>query len=119
MPTKNADGSPMRSKIASIQEKKNFPEVANKYQVIADDSVTVLVPPLLGRFERREPVRSADVARGSVRIRRKAAEKMSLRPLCDRRELYAWTLDYDPDFLGYMKGVLDRDQALAGEFLSA
>ncbi len=106
-------------KIEESEKKKNYPEVSQLYKVIEDESVTVLVEPTLSRFETGESLRSADIVRGSVRIRKNAAKKLSLRALYGSEELYAWTLAYDPAFLGYMDGVLNADAAFAGEFLNA
>ena len=51
------------------------------------------------------------------------ARRYSITPCATYRggrgELYAWTLDYDPDFLGYMDGVLKTKAVAAGEFMNA
>lgn len=104
--------------IKKAEKQRDFPEVAKRYRVIEDQTVTVLVPPILGLFESGEKLRSIDILRGSVRIRKTAAKKLGLRPLAANDELFAWTLDYDPLFLGYMKGVLTASSAEAGEFFN-
>ena len=105
-------------KITKPETTRNFPELAKNYRVIEDETALVLVNPLLERFEGGERLRPSDIVRGSVRIRVNALQKLNVRSLHGSDEMYAWTLDYDPDFLGYMKGVLDSASALAGEFLN-
>jgi len=105
--------------IEELEKKKDYPGVSERYRVIPDETVTVLVEPTLSRFESGERLRSVDIVRGSVRIRRATAKRMALRPLRVSEELFGWTLDYEPEFLGYMKGVLDTNAAIAGEFLEA
>ena len=103
--------------IKKAENQRDFPEVAKSYRVIDDQTVTVLVPPVLELFESGEKLRSIDILRGSVRIR-KTSKKLGLRPLAANDELFAWTLDYDPLFLGYMQGVLTASSAEAGEFFN-
>lgn len=105
--------------IEELEKKKDYPGVSERYRVIPDETVTVLVEPTLSRFESGERLRSVDIVRGSVQIRRAAAKRMALRPLRGNDELFGWTLDYEPELLGYMKGVLDTAAAMAGEFLGA
>jgi hypothetical protein len=48
-----------------------------------------------------------------VQIWAKKLDKLPVRPICGKKELLAWTGKYDPDFLGYMSGVLDISNFLA------
>lgn len=105
--------------IRALEHKKDFPGVASKYRVIEDETVTVLVDPIRSAFERGDDLRPADIVRGSIRIRKKLEQKYALRKLDHKGELFAWTLDYDPGFLGYMKGVLKMNATIAGEFTDA
>jgi CRISPR/Cas system-associated endonuclease/helicase Cas3 len=107
------------TQIPTLERKKDFPEVASKYRVIEDETITVLVPPILGAFEIGQKLSPAEMVRGSVRLRKQAIKKYALRPLAGTEELFAWTLDYDPDFLGYMDGVLKTNSVIAGEFTNA
>jgi CRISPR-associated endonuclease/helicase Cas3 len=105
--------------IRDLEHKKNFPDVAHEYRVIEDETVIVLVDPTRSAFESGNKVTAAEIVRGSVRVRKSLEKKYALRPLDGKDELFAWTLDYDPDFLGYMDGVLRTKSVIAGEFTSA
>jgi CRISPR-associated endonuclease/helicase Cas3 len=107
------------AEIKRAEEARSLKTVDELYNVIADETITVLVNPALKRFEDGEQLRSIDIVRGSVRLRKKAAEKFAVRPVAGSDELYAWTLDYDPKFLGYMEGALKTNASLAGEFMNA
>ncbi|HEX4807715.1 MAG TPA: DEAD/DEAH box helicase family protein [Bryobacteraceae bacterium] len=115
----NKAGPDDLSAIRAAEEKKDFEAVAKLYRVIEDETVTVLVKPMLGRFESGESLKPIDLVRGSVKIRRRALAKLSVRSVRGSEELYAWTLNYDPGFLGYMDGVLQAQGAAAGDFLHA
>jgi CRISPR-associated endonuclease/helicase Cas3 len=85
----------------------NFPEVAKLYRVIDSDTRTVVVDPeLLKRLQNRQRVSWQELMRGSVQIWAKKVKELSIRPLEHHEELFYWTGVYDPDFLGYMAGVL-------------
>jgi CRISPR-associated endonuclease/helicase Cas3 len=86
---------------------QDFPAVAKSYQVIESDTRIVVVDAeLAGMLERRERVRWRDLVRGSVQIWARKVEEWQIRPIPGHDELYYWTGPYDPEFLGYMKGVL-------------
>ena len=40
-------------------------------------------------------------------------DQLGLQVLPGHREIYAWNDAYDPDFLGYMKGVLRLEDFIA------
>ena len=105
--------------IQDLEHKKNFPEVAAKYRVIEDETFTVLVEPTLSAFEKGQKLTPADIVSGSVKLRKHALKKFAARPLAGKDDLFAWTLAYDPAFLGYMRGVLDTNSVAAGDFTSA
>ena len=55
---------------------------------------------------------------GSVQIWANKIEKLGLSLLNHNRrssefEIFDWEYDYDPDFLGYMEGVLKLDQFIS------
>jgi len=47
-----------------------------------------------------------DLLRNSVQLWSQKINLLSLEPVRGHEELYKWTAPYDPDFLGYMEGVL-------------
>jgi CRISPR-associated endonuclease/helicase Cas3 len=86
---------------------EEFPRVAELYRVIDSDTRTVVVDPeLVRRLENRERVPWRELLRGSVQIWARKVQDLGLQRSDKHEELYYWTGVYDPDFLGYMAGVL-------------
>ena len=63
----------------------------------------------MNRLEKREQVPWRELLRGSVQIWKWKVQELKLRLVEGHEELYCWTAPYDPDFLGYMAGVLPLD----------
>jgi len=93
--------------LRKAERREDFPEVAKLYQVIDSDTRTVVVDAdLVKRIDNGDRVPWRDLVRGTVQIRARNIERWAVRPVRDQEELYYWTGVYDPDFLGYMAGVL-------------
>jgi CRISPR-associated endonuclease/helicase Cas3 len=93
--------------------------VAQQYRVIDADTQTVVVDTVLvGRLKKGERVPWRDLVRGSVQMWRKRVQSLALLPVQQDGELFYWTGPYDPEFLGYMVGVLPliqgRDTGIYG-----
>lgn len=90
------------------ENKMDYPEVARLCRVIDSDTRVVIVnPQLVKSIEQRLAVSHRDIVRNSVQIWAKKIEKLKMvRPVRGKEELLAWTGKYDPDFLGYMAGVI-------------
>ncbi len=85
----------------------DFTGVAEKYRVVEDDTRLVVVgADLRRRLHARDKVTSRELLLGSVRVREHKIEVLKIRELPMLPEVYEWTAPYDPDFLGYMAGVL-------------
>ena len=103
--------------IRHAEDKRDFPEVAELYQVIDENTVTAVVDKELAeRLRRHERVDPIEVLKHSVRIRRCKVVEYSLTPIIED-EIYEWTLNYDPELLGYMAGVLEAGLTDSGRFL--
>jgi CRISPR-associated endonuclease/helicase Cas3 len=102
----NADNNP----IVELERKKDFPSVKDKFKVIDANTVTAIIDrEICERIKRHEKVDFIELQQKSVSIYSNNINKFalsSLRSLRGFNELYAWILDYDSDFLGYMAGVL-------------
>jgi len=86
---------------------EEFPEVAQLYRVIDSNTRTVVVDRSLARkLENGERVSWRELLKGSVQIWAKKLDMLSVRQFDHFDELYHWTSVYDPDFLGYMAGIL-------------
>ena len=103
--------------ICQAEAGMEYPQVSELCRVIEGDARLVIVAPklvaALEQFERVDPIR---LLRHSVQIRTRNVERFPVRPVFARsgKELYAWTAAYDPDFLGYMAGVLPILDGLRG-----
>jgi CRISPR-associated endonuclease/helicase Cas3 len=101
------------SKLVEKEKEMEYPTVSDLCRVITDQSTLVLVNSDLAKAVRKgEKVPRLRVLRESVRVWTSKIERKQL-PLSlvlgnegDPNALYSWDAAYDPDFLGYMAGVL-------------
>lgn len=97
--------------LTKAEEARDYPAVAQHGRVIqADTRLVVVQPRLKKRLRAHHAVSFADLLRGSVQIWSTRIDALRLEPLPGRRELYGWDYAYDPDFVGYMAGVLANEQ---------
>jgi len=99
----NADRNP----VVIAERNKEFPSVKDQFKVIPANTVTAIIDKeICERIEQRAKVDFLELQQKSVSIYTNNISKFSLRPLQGFKDLYAWSLDYDSDFLGYMSGIL-------------
>ena len=99
--------------LAKAENEMEYPTVSELCRVITDQSTLVLVNPDVAKAIRKgEKVSHLCLLRESVRVWTSKIERKQL-PLSlvlgsegDPNALYSWDAEYDPDFLGYMAGVL-------------
>jgi len=102
------------------EKKMEYPSVSMACRVIDTDTRTVLIDHSLAEALRKgERVSRVEIMKYSVQIWASKIAKLAIEPvITDGRSsdfgFYIWNYDYDPDFLGYMKGVLQIE-----EFISA
>lgn len=90
---------------------RDYPKVMKHGRVIdAETRLAVVDKRLKQQIAERKPVKFQKLLRGSVQLWATKIEKLGLTPLPGRRDIYAWSYDYDPDFLGYMAGVLQLER---------
>ena len=101
------------NKLVMKEKEMEYPTVSELCRVITDQSSLVLVNHDLADTVRRgEKVHHLRILRESVRVRTSKIERNQL-PFSiirggegDPNSLYLWNAPYDPDFLGFMAGVL-------------
>lgn len=105
--------------LLKAEKARNYPEVEKCGRVIdADTRIVVVDDDLKKRVAAHQHDTDAhridfvDLLRGSVQIWARRINELRLERLPGRRELYAWNDLYDPDFLGYMAGVLRNQDFL-------
>lgn len=93
--------------IVIAERNRDFPSVKDQFKVIPANTVTAIIDSeMCERIERHEKVDFTELQQKSVSIYSNNINKFALRPLRGFNDLYAWMLDYDSVFLGYMAGVL-------------
>ena len=96
--------------LLQAEQEMEYPKVAELCRVIRADTRTVIVDPKVADALRRaEKVSPTELQRRSVQMWAHKIEKLAVSPLfegCRKDSLYVWGGPYDPDFLGYMAGVL-------------
>ena len=101
------------------EECMEYPTVSKQCRVIDADTRTVIIDRSLAEAIRKgDRVSRGELMQYSVQIWANRIEKLALEPLTRAGQspksdlLYEWKYDYDPDFLGYMKGVLKLEEFL-------
>jgi CRISPR-associated endonuclease/helicase Cas3 len=93
-----------------------YPSVSRESRVIDTDTRTVIIDnSLADAIQRREKVSRNEIMKYSVQIWANKIDKLALQPITHDKQssesaLYFWGYEYEPDFLGYMKGVLNLDE---------
>ena len=104
-----------------------YPTVTELCRVIDAPTCTVVIDPsIVTRLRAGERVTSRELQRHSVQIWATKIDDLAVQPVFTGRRsssslgmLYEWSLAYDPDFLGYMAGVLPiLDSLKNGLFLA-
>lgn len=96
------------NRLVTAETARDYPEVAQLGRVIdADTRLVVVDPALRARLEARAPVGAHALLSGSVQIWANKIADLALTPIPGRADVFDWPYAYDPDFLGYMQGLLD------------
>lgn len=99
--------------LLKAESERDYPKVREHGRVIdADTRFVVIDPHLIRLLTKRMPVDFRTLLQGSVQMWAYKINKLGLELLPGRGEIYAWKDSYDPDFLGYMSGVLRNEQFL-------
>ena len=109
-----AEDENRKQKICEAEDGMEYPEVAQLCRVINSDTRLVVIDPELVEILRQgEKVSYRQLLLHSVQIWSHKVPKLPIAPVFshgvtknDANTLYAWTATYDPDFLGYMAGVI-------------
>ena len=98
--------------IRNAEEGMEYPTVARLCRVIDSDARLVVIDPVVvGMLRQGNKVSYRHLLLNSVQIWSYKVATLPIEPVFphaanDAHVLYAWTADYDPDFLGYMAGVI-------------
>jgi hypothetical protein len=113
-----SDTEDKNKRLQKMENEMVYPEVANLYKVIASDTRMVVVDKkLVEKLESVQIIDPKELNRKSVQLWTNKISKLGLDSVkgYENSGLYSWPYDYDPNFLGYMKGVLPLlERELAG-----
>lgn len=99
--------------LLKAERERDYPTVKKLGRVIEADTRLVVVDPELTKLLRAHAhVDFRALLSGSVQLWSKKISKLDLEPLFPGSDIFVWTDTYDPDFLGYMSGVLRNEQFL-------
>jgi CRISPR-associated endonuclease/helicase Cas3 len=99
--------------LAEAEAARNYPDVSMHGSVInAETRIVVVDERLKILLTERCAVSFRVLLRGSVQLWSTKIEKLGLTKLPLRHDLFAWNDAYEPEFLGYMAGVLRNDKFL-------
>lgn len=91
------------SSLLKAEENMGFETIAEKFNVIDNDTVLAIVDEELVDQIKKEKSDWKQLQRGSVAIKRSKVAAWKLKRI--KGDLYQWTLEYSP-FLGYMQGLI-------------
>jgi len=99
--------------LVKAESERDYPRVKKLGSVInADTRFVVIEPRLVQLLREHKPVSFKTLLEGSVQLWASRVENLGLESLPGRSEVYIWSDVYDPDFLGYMSGVLRNSSFL-------
>lgn len=99
--------------LIDFERKMEYPSVGEACRVINVDTRTVIIDRnIVDALRNGERVPKQEIMKNSVQIWAYKIDKLALPAVFGNEQssdtdLFAWSYDYDPDFLGYMKGILD------------
>lgn len=98
-------------KIQKHERNHDYPEVAKMCKIIdSDTSLVVMDSDIIRMLENNEKVSSIQLIKNSVQIWATKINELNLLPIKGHEEIFKWPDDgYDPDFLGYMKAILNNE----------
>jgi len=102
------EGDRLRAKeLVAKESEMEYPDVAKLCRVIDSDCRLVVIDlEVISRLEKGERVQSVEMLRKSVQMWTTKIRELALVNVDGYAEIYKWTAPYDPDFLGYMAGVI-------------
>ncbi|HEX4959325.1 MAG TPA: DEAD/DEAH box helicase [Thermoanaerobaculia bacterium] len=99
--------------LSKAETARNYPAVSEHGRVIdAETRIVVVDERLKILLAERRPISFRLLLRGSVQLWATKIEKLGLSQFPGRHDLYVWNDAYEPEFLGYMVGVLRNERFL-------
>jgi len=100
-------GKPLTDHLAEAERTGNYPDVQSLGRIIdAETALVVVDRDLRDRIASRVRVTHREILGGSVQIWARKIEALALETIPGREGIYWFPHEYEPDFLGYMAGIL-------------
>lgn len=105
--------------LIDLEKNMEYPNVSEECRVISVDTRTVVIDRnLVEAIRNGRRVPRQEIMKNSVQIWAYKIDKLALPALFDHgqssdADLFVWIYDYDPDFLGYMAGVLNLEKFIS------
>lgn len=115
--TSGAEGK--AEQLIKNEERMEYPSVSEQCRVIAADTRTVVIDKSLAEAIRsgvevsKKELMQYSVQLWATRIEGLRLPTLTLGKLALDSGLYCWHYDYDPDFIGYMAGVLKLEEFIS------
>jgi CRISPR-associated endonuclease/helicase Cas3 len=107
-----SDDKEFLEKVKAIQIAENsmdYPKVAELCKVINQDTRLIIVyKEIVDRIKNGERLKSNEIMKHSVQIWADKLKEMPVEEIQGQKEIYFWKGEYGSDFLGYMKGNLEK-----------
>lgn len=107
-----SDNNEFLEKVKAIEKAEvsmDYPKVAELCKVINQDTRLVIVnKEIVDRIKNGERLKSNEIMKHSVQIWADKLKEMPVDEIQGQKEIYFWKGEYDSEFLGYMKGNLDK-----------
>ncbi len=105
------DRSEKIEKILKYERSHEYPDVAEICKIIDSDTrLVVMDPEIIRMLENGDKISSIQLIKNSVQVWAQKIDQLGLAPVGGYQEIYRWFDNgYDPEFLGYMKAILELD----------
>jgi CRISPR-associated endonuclease/helicase Cas3 len=106
-------GGLKQDELVRAEAVQNYPKVKELARVINADTYLVAVDSKLKqKLAQREKVSFRELLHGSVQLWGHKIDQLGMEPFHYAPEIFQWNDAYDPNFLGYMEGVLKQSEFL-------
>ena len=98
-------------KLFNDEMKCNFQQVQQQFKIIISNTITAIVDEnLKKRIKNNMSINYREIQENSVQIWRNKIDSFGVTPCEEKSGIYFWNFGYDPNFLGYMKNLVEMIQ---------
>ena len=98
-------------KLFNDETKCNFQQLWQQFKIITSNTITAIVDEnIKKRIKNNMPINYREIQENSVQIWRNKIDSFGVTPCEEKSGIYFWNFGYDPNFLGYMKNLVEMIQ---------